>query len=130
MTFPRKQDSSELEAGRHHADRLRTSSGLQSLDSLCKVQERSVIAGGSRDCDESMRLFVVNAPMASALLKRPSITEQSSHELLDLLARAVSLHETAPMLAWLYREAKDPTAKRQSVKACLAPTTSTASLYL
>jgi hypothetical protein len=70
-------------------------------------------------------MFELYAPMASALLIRPSFMKQPSHELLDLLARTVSLHLTAPLLEWLYREAKDPTAKRQSVNACVAPTTST-----
>lgn len=102
-----------------------TPHGLEALDSLCEVQKRSVIAWGSWDCNESMFMFQVDASMASAFLKRPSFAEKSLNELLDLFARAVSLHETAPMADLMYREAKESTEKRQSENACVAPTTST-----
>ncbi len=57
---------------------------LQTLDSLCEVQERSVIAWTSRDYDKSVCMFEVYAPMTPASLKIPSFIEQSSNELLNV----------------------------------------------
>lgn len=68
----------------HPANLRWTSASLQTLDSLCEVQERSVIAWGSRDCNKSMCMFGLYAPMAAALLKRPSFLEQLSDELLNV----------------------------------------------